>query len=80
MDATAHVHHGSRRRGGGRPLVARAQHNEAMKRVAILMGGTENANYQGYVAALRQGLADVNWREDRDISRQRLLGISDAPY
>jgi putative tryptophan/tyrosine transport system substrate-binding protein len=49
------------------PLVARAQHNEAMKRVAILMGGTENANYQGYVAALRQGLADVNWREDRDI-------------
>jgi hypothetical protein len=62
------------------PLAARAQQNEAMKRVAILMGGTENANYQGYVAALRQGLADVNWREDRDISRQRLLDISDAPY
>jgi len=25
------------------PLAARAQQNEAMKRVAILMGGTENA-------------------------------------
>ena len=28
------------------PLAARAQQKEAMKRVAILMGGTENANYQ----------------------------------
>jgi putative tryptophan/tyrosine transport system substrate-binding protein len=60
------------------PVVARAQHNEAMKRVAILMGGTENANYQGYVAAFRQGLADVNWREGRSIRVDVYWGNSDA--
>jgi putative ABC transport system substrate-binding protein len=60
------------------PLVTRAQQHEAMKRVAILMGGTENANYQGYVAAFRQGLADVNWREGRNIRVDVYWGNSDA--
>jgi len=60
------------------PLAARAQATEPMKRLAILMGGTENANYQGYVAAFRQGLADVNWREGRNIRVDVYWGNSDA--
>jgi ABC-type uncharacterized transport system substrate-binding protein len=42
------------------------------------MGGTENANYQGYVAAFRQGLADVNWREGRNVRVDVYWGNSDA--
>jgi len=60
------------------PLAARAQQTQTMKRLAILMGGTENANYHGYVAAFRQGLADLNWREGRNIRVDVYWGNSDA--
>jgi putative ABC transport system substrate-binding protein len=53
------------------PVVARAQQPEATKRLAILMGGVESPNYQAYVTAFRQGLANANWREGRLLGQQR---------
>ena len=60
------------------PFTARAQQTGATKRVAILTGGTDNPNYQQYLAAFRQGLADANWREGRNIRVDVYWGNSDA--
>jgi ABC-type uncharacterized transport system substrate-binding protein len=43
------------------------------------MGGSEdNPNFQQYVAAFRQGLADANWREGHNIRLDVYWGNSDA--
>jgi putative tryptophan/tyrosine transport system substrate-binding protein len=61
------------------PLVASAQQTVAQKRVALLMGGNEeNQNYQTYLAAFRQGLADANWREGSNLRLYVYWGNSDA--
>ena len=44
------------------PLAARAQQNEQMRRVGILMGGSNDPLGQGRAAALVQGLGEFNWR------------------
>ena len=60
------------------PLMARAQQTEATKRLAILMGGVESPNYQAYVTAFRQGLANANWREGQNLHVEVYRGNSDA--
>jgi putative tryptophan/tyrosine transport system substrate-binding protein len=61
------------------PLAIHAEQTEATKRLAILMGGgADNPNYQGYIAAFRQGLANANWREGRNIHVDVYWGNSDA--
>ena len=60
------------------PLGARGQQTEATKRLAILMGGVESPNYQAYVTAFRQGLANANWREGRNLHVEVYWGNSDA--
>src|SRR6516164_7154329 len=45
------------------PLAARAQQNEQMRRVGILMGGSNDPLGQGRAAALVQGLGGFNWHD-----------------
>jgi putative ABC transport system substrate-binding protein len=59
------------------PLAASAQ--TATKRVAVLMGGNaDNPNYQNYLKAFRDGLADLNWREESNVRFYVYWGNSDA--
>jgi putative tryptophan/tyrosine transport system substrate-binding protein len=60
------------------PFAARAQQTEAMKRVAILMGGAENQEGQERVAAFRQGLGDRHWQEGRNVHIDIRWGMGDA--
>src|SRR6516164_11463576 len=45
------------------PLAARAQQPERMRRVGILMGGSNDPLGQGRAAALVQGLGEFNWHD-----------------
>jgi putative ABC transport system substrate-binding protein len=45
------------------PLAARAQQGEQMRRVGILMGGSNDPLGQGRAAALVQGLGEFNWHD-----------------
>ena len=45
------------------PLAARAQQNEQMRRVGVLMGGSNDPLGQGRAAALVQGLGEFNWHD-----------------
>src|SRR4051794_40799898 len=49
------------------PLAARAQHPGA-QRIAALVGTTEEGEGRARLAALREGLADLNWVEGRNVS------------
>jgi putative ABC transport system substrate-binding protein len=50
------------------PLAARAQTPERMKRIGVLMGVPANdAEYQAFLAAFREGLQELGWAEDRNI-------------
>ena len=49
------------------PRAARAQQPERMRRIGVLMVGTDGADSQGRVAAFRQGLQEVGWSEGRNL-------------
>src|SRR5262245_31663070 len=50
------------------PVVARAQAPERVKRIGVLMGVPENdAEYQAFLAAFREGLQELGWAEGRNI-------------
>jgi putative ABC transport system substrate-binding protein len=49
------------------PRAARAQQPERMRRIGVLMVGTDDADSQGRVAAFRQGLQEVGWSEGRNL-------------
>src|SRR5689334_17199024 len=51
---------------GAWPLAARAQHTGSTKRIAVLMGNTEEAD-QGRLASFRQALKELNWVEGRNV-------------
>src|SRR6266550_1828959 len=50
------------------PLAARAQQAERMRRIGVLMALSESdPEFQGYVAALQEGLQKLGWTEGRNI-------------
>ena len=50
------------------PLAARAQQNERMRRIGVLMASAESDREgQAYVAAFREGLQKLGWTEGRNI-------------
>src|SRR5262245_34116687 len=50
------------------PLAARAQQDERMRRIGILLGISENdLEAQSRVAAFRKGLRDLGWIEGRNV-------------
>jgi putative ABC transport system substrate-binding protein len=50
------------------PLAARAQQGEPMRRLGVLLSTSEtDPEGQARVAALRQGLQELGWSEDRNL-------------
>ncbi|HEV2548010.1 MAG TPA: hypothetical protein VGU20_11775, partial [Stellaceae bacterium] len=51
------------------PLAARAQQPERIRRIALLIGSTEESDpeSQARVAAFREGLAALGWSEGRNL-------------
>ena len=60
------------------PFAAHAQQSGAAKRVAILNGNPEIPISRTRVAAFQQGLADLGWREGRNVSFEVRWGAGDA--
>jgi putative ABC transport system substrate-binding protein len=61
-----------------RPLAARAQQPERMRRIGMLSSSSEtDSDWQTRVAALRQGLAELGWTEGRNIKIDYRWGAGD---
>ena len=60
------------------PLAARAQAPERMKRIGVLMGVPANdAEYQAFLAAFREGLQELGWQEGRNVRFDYRWAVSD---
>ena len=61
------------------PLTAQAQQDERMRRIAMLVGSTEDDQAgQTYIAAFRDGLAKLGWVEARNLRIDLRFGGGDA--
>jgi putative tryptophan/tyrosine transport system substrate-binding protein len=61
--------------------MARAQRGERVPRIAVLMGGASSDRiWQGYVAAVRDGLAKLGWIEGRSLRIELRFGESDVNH
>src|SRR3954454_23080816 len=77
---------GMRRRGfiavlGGAaawPIVARAQQQSGVRRIAVLMGTAEEADGLERLSAFQHGLHDLNWVEGRNVSLAVRWGAGNA--
>jgi putative tryptophan/tyrosine transport system substrate-binding protein len=50
------------------PLTARAEKNDGVRRVGVIMGFAENDEvWQAYLASFRQGLQELGWTDGRNI-------------
>src|SRR5262245_30685302 len=50
------------------PFAARAEKNDGVRRVGVIMGFAENDEvWQAYLASFRQGLQEVGWTDGRNI-------------
>jgi putative ABC transport system substrate-binding protein len=50
------------------PLAARAEKNDGVRRVGVIMGFAENDEvWQAYLASFRQGLQELGWTDERNI-------------
>jgi putative tryptophan/tyrosine transport system substrate-binding protein len=59
-------------------FAARAQQASGSKRIAVLMGTSEDADGNGRLASFRQGLKNLNWVEDRNVHLDVRWGAGDA--
>ena len=61
-----------------RPLAARAQQRERVRRVGVLSNGVEGDPYlQSNLAALREGLGKLNWMDGRSLRTDVRFGIGE---
>ena len=49
------------------PVVARAQQGDPVRRIGILMGSADNAEYRPRVALFIQTLAQLGWTDGRNV-------------
>jgi ABC-type uncharacterized transport system substrate-binding protein len=61
----------------GLPLVARAQQSEPVRRIALLLGVTDNPIEQGYVETFRKELQRLGWMEGRNLAIDLRFATSD---
>jgi putative tryptophan/tyrosine transport system substrate-binding protein len=60
------------------PVVARAQQADQVRRIGVLVGGTENdAMWQTPVAAFREVLVELGWIEGRNLRIDLRSGSSE---
>jgi len=51
------------------PLAARAEKNDGVRRVGVIMGFAENDEvWQAYLASFRQGLQELGWTDERNFA------------
>ena len=63
----------------GWPLAARAQQNERMRRIGVLMNRvTDDPEGQAYITAFLQGLQQLGWSEGRNMQIDIRWGANDA--
>jgi putative ABC transport system substrate-binding protein len=60
------------------PIIARAQQPAGPKRIAVLMGTAEDSDGKARLSAFQQGLQDLNWVENRNVSFAVRWGAGDA--
>jgi putative tryptophan/tyrosine transport system substrate-binding protein len=60
------------------PLAALAQQGERMRRIGLLMGGADDPDGQARVTALKQGLKELGWMDDRNIQIETRFAGADA--
>ena len=61
------------------PLTARAQQNERMRRIGVLINrAADNPEGQAAVAAFRQALQQLGWGDDRNVPINNRWGVNDA--
>ena len=56
------------------PIAVRAQQNERVRRIGLLMGLADDREGQARVTALKQGLEDLGWTEGRNIQIETRFG------
>jgi putative tryptophan/tyrosine transport system substrate-binding protein len=57
------------------PVVARAQQQERIRRIGVLMAGAgSNPVFQSWVASLREALAKLGWMEGRNLQIELRFG------
>jgi putative ABC transport system substrate-binding protein len=49
------------------PLVARAQQDERMRRIGVMIGIADDAEGQARLAAFQRGMQELGWNEGREI-------------
>ena len=49
------------------PLAARAQQDERVRHLAVLMGGTQSSGEQTYVDTLFERLGELGWQNGRNL-------------
>jgi putative ABC transport system substrate-binding protein len=60
------------------PLAARAQQPEHMRRIAVVMLTADDADGQGRITALREGLEKLGWTEGRNLRIDTRWAAGDA--
>src|SRR5215831_6882852 len=60
------------------PLAARAQQDDRMRRIGLLMGAADDLEGQARVTALKQGLQELGWTDGRNIQIETRFGEADA--
>src|SRR5262245_46805606 len=60
------------------PLAARAQQDERMRRIGLLMGVADDREGQARVTGLKQGLQELGWTDGRNIQIETRFGEADA--
>ena len=60
------------------PLAARAQQNERVRRIGLLMGVADDRAGQTRVTALKQGLQELGWTDGRNIQIEIRFGGADT--
>ncbi len=60
------------------PLAARAQQSERMRRIGVLIGGTDNPVTQAQYAAFLQGLQQLGWTDGRNVRFDIRWGAGNA--
>src|SRR5215472_6566766 len=60
------------------PLAARAQQNDHVRRIGLLMGVADDREGQARVTGLKQGLQELGWTDGRNIQIETRFGEADA--
>ena len=60
------------------PLAARAQQNERVRRIGLLMGVADDRAGQTRVTALKQGLQELGWTDGRNVQIETRFAGADA--